>query len=265
MAKSSSKVAAKASVTEVKVSNAKAAALGTIFGNIGDTIGNASVETDYVRESAIEQVESYLKEAMTKHGLQVEMLKAPSKQNPGELWTIIVDAMNIPRRYAYCAKHNAKEKDESKHITPETMTADQKVEADLRTSVRDNYLSKIRNFIRDRGANPLDLYGNIAQAKADKERKLANAKAKEAVDAAKQSSSKETHVESEESTSEESTSEEKAPVMNAKGAVALRDFLSLWIAQNNEGKVSAELEFLLDTADDLLDAVKDFISKKTSK
>lgn len=206
----------------------QAQTLGALISDIGETLGNYSADSEMTKSDTRATIEEYLTVAMKEHGLQVEMLKAPSKTNPGELWTILVDAINAPR--VACD-------------LPE-----------LSTGTRDNYLSRIRAFVRDRGAMPLDLFGNLAVKKAKV--------------AAEQVASEQAVSEETNSTSEElpevsaAVIADKPTVMNAKGLIALRDFLALFIEQNDEPEASADMEFVLGAADELLQATKKIIAKK---
>lgn len=124
---------------KVSAENKRLGNIGDALQQVGETIGYYSVETDMLKADVRLAVEEHLKFALSR-GLTVEMLKAPSSKNPGECWTAIVDALQGVR--------------ESAGLDP------------LKDSTRDNYLSRIRNFVRDRAANPLDLFGNFAVKKA---------------------------------------------------------------------------------------------------
>lgn len=127
----------KLSATDRKAdkTNAKYASIGDMMQEAGIEIGTYTAYKDSLQSSVVEHVTTLLKSAM-KQGLDVNMLKAPTKDTPREAYTCLVDAMNAAR-----------------------VSAGMK-ELDVR--VRDNYMSKIRAFVKDRGANPLDLFGNLA-------------------------------------------------------------------------------------------------------
>lgn len=208
-------------LTEGMMDDAKAQLLGSTMSNVGELIGvyTAAQETD--QADTVGQVSEFLKDAM-RQGLTVEMLKAPTKIAPRECYTALVDALQLARQV-------------------------QGLKA-ISDATRDNYLSRIRAYVRDRGANPLDLFGNLAAAKAEKERKLA----------AKESSKSEKAA----SIGEENDADDKpvSPgnssgsivVRDTRGAPALAAYLATWI-EDNTGTVA--LEKLLQMAGDLLTQV----------
>lgn len=144
------------SLSQVNRDKAKAdqvsGSIGDAMQQIGETIGYYTVEKELLQSDTLAAVQSYLKQAM-KHGLTVAMLKAPTKLNPSECYTCLVDALQSVRK--------------ASGLKP------------LADATRDNYLSRIRSYIRDCGANPLDLFGNIAmKAKKEADQKtVAQAKA----------------------------------------------------------------------------------------
>jgi hypothetical protein len=133
---------------------------------------------------------------MKSNGLTVVMLKAPTKNEPRECYTCLVDALQAVRIGA--------------GLKP------------LKDSTRDNYLSRIRAFVKARGAEPLDLFGNLAVKKAEQERKLA--------------------VKGEPGSSEDSgdvdTKPQQRELVAARGIPALHAFLTEWNSQNAEGTVA---------------------------
>lgn len=235
------KVIKQASVTEKKVSAARAFRLSTVAHTIGETIGLYEANKVLTREEVRQEVENYLKTAMKEDGLTEDMLYKPSKNNPGELYTIIVDSLNTH----YRALHGE----------------------DLDVRLRDNRMSKIRAFVRDRGAVPLDLFGTFAAKASAEKAKLAVKQAKDAaskVVADAQASSKETHSANEESAP--AAPAEVAPAKpNARGLLALQDYLSEFIAQNDEPEISDEMEFVLGACDELLQTINKLIATKQAK
>jgi hypothetical protein len=212
-----SKTSLSATTRKQAVADDVAARQGVAISTIGEMIGNYSTSTEFDKADLVANISSVLVAAMKDDDLQAEDLKAPSNSNPGELWTVLVDSINAPRLA---------------NELPE-----------LATGTRDNYLSRIRAFLRARGAEPLDLFGNFAVKKAKAEAAAAQ-QAKEAVDKAKDSSEESGEV------------ADKNAVVNAKGPVALRDFLAAFIVQNDYKKANNRMQHLIDMADDLLEEAK---------
>lgn len=175
----------------------KYASLGDAMMQVGESIGYYSVEHDIAQETTIGVVSTILKDAM-KQGLEVAMLKAPTKSEPRECYTCLVTALQAVRTAA--------------GLTP------------LKDATRDNYLSRIRAFVKARGAEPLDLFGNIAVKKAEQDRKL-NKTAKP-VDSADAGDGADTD-----------SSKDSDATPTARGIPALHAFLTEWTKQNDVGMV----------------------------
>lgn len=109
--------------------------------NVGTAIGTQEKREKAARGEVLALVNAKLCEAM-KAGLTADDLKAPTKNWPGVFFTAIVTAMEEARG----AKFETKQEKGN----------------------RDNMMTRMRNFLRDRGANPLDLYGNLARTAANK-------------------------------------------------------------------------------------------------
>lgn len=175
--------------------NARYTSLGAAMHEIGESIGYYSIEHDFAQETVISAVSNVLKNAM-KQGLEVAMLKAPTKAEPRECYTCLVDALQGVRSAA--------------GLPP------------LKDATRDNYLSRIRAFVKARGAEPLDLFGNLAVKKAEQDRKLNKVAAASGTDSA------------------EGTASERGndtPKVDMKGIPALHSHLVAWLASNEVGHV----------------------------
>lgn len=110
--------------------------IASLLTSVGMHIGALETETELLRIEAQVHIEQSLREAM-KLGLQESMLSGRTVGGKKEdCYMLIVSNMQDFRVGAGLAA--------------------------LSDKVRDNYLCKIRAFVRDRGANKLDLYGNEA-------------------------------------------------------------------------------------------------------
>lgn len=211
-----------AKVRTDKKADTKAADIGDLVAQIGDEIGHYSADADIAKGSLLQHVESLLRKAMDA-GLTDEMLKAPTKIEPRECYVLLVDAINAPRLA------NGLE--------------------ELKSSVRDNYMSKMRAFLRSRGAEALDLFGNIAKTKAK---------------AASKTSEPEPEAdEAEADEAEQATSRTKSPASKSGapahliGLPAVHAFLTEWVAANPAGTISAEWrDKIIDLNDELEDLLK---------
>lgn len=120
------------SIVDAAEAKAKQLALVNVMKSAGSTIGKYMAKKEKMKGELVASVTDILQDAMTNHGLTVDMLKAPTKETPRPCYTGLVDAMSKTCGGA------------------------------LDVRVRDNYMSKIRAYVKDRGANPLDLFGNLA-------------------------------------------------------------------------------------------------------
>lgn len=216
--------------------DAQAAKLGVLMAEVGEQIGVREADVAIGKAETIETVEALLRQMMA-NGLTCgtgvkgdksvpDMLKAPNNNFPGELYTVFVDAINAPR-----------------------------IAADLpevSKGVRDNYLSKMRTFVRARGAAPLDLYGNLAKAKAEAT-KSANAKTKVDVSS------------SDDESGEATPSAAVAHVESVKGVAPLLAFLSKWIAENPKKELAdgSDLLHIIGAAEDLLSDAQDLFKAES--
>lgn len=174
------------------------ASVGQLMSCAGETIGHYTVEKDLLQSDTLAAVQSYLNDAM-QQGLDEEMLRAPSASRTGEAYTCLVTALQETR-----------------------IAAGMDV---LKDSTRDNYMSRIRAYVRDRGANPLDLFGNLkvkAQRAALKAQATKNADGQTEAERAT-----EHHV---------SPSAQSGTAESMIGLPALHKFLEAWVGAN-ENKV----------------------------
>lgn len=202
---------------DAEAADKKAATLGDIMQRVGDELGAYTVEHDLLQIDVRTSIEEHLRTAM-KMGLEVAMLKAPTKAEPRECYTCLVDALNAQRRGAGLKL--------------------------LSDATRDNYMTRIRAFVRDRGANPLDLFGNLA-VKAKKEA------AKQAAQPAPAASSEaETDDAVEEVASKPAVSHASAEKLF--GATPLAQFLTAWVAENQTNVAAGKFVAM---ATDMLNAL----------
>lgn len=188
--------------------DAKNAILGHSMMQIGEAIGYYSIEQAIAQTDVITTITELLKLAM-KNGLEVGMLKASTKNSPRECYDCLVNALQGVRSEV-----------EMKPISDAT---------------RDNYLSRIRAYVRDRGANPLDLFGNLA-TKAKKAAEAAKSTAPEAGDA-----SEDIEVADDVDTKDVS----QRQLVAAKGLPSLHAFLKEWITQNDVGIVAEKYRLMV--------------------
>lgn len=207
-----------AKVRGTSKANQKAATIGDLVQRIGDEIGHFSADQDIGRGMLQETIEGLLRDAM-KAGLTVEMLKAPTKASPQECYVALVDAINAPRV---------------------AIGLDA-----LKNSVRDNYLSKIRAFLKARGAEPLDLFGNRAKAGKFNPAKKVTASAE-----ADESEAERVTLRTVSFNTKQGTDE------SLIGLPALQKFLNAWIDANGEGKVKASfVEMVADLRDEIAEVL----------
>lgn len=221
-----------AKVTKPKAALSKAARdtakQNAKFGNIGDAMQDIGIElATYTIDKELAQadlrayVESALRTAMKKHGLQVEMLKASTKNKTYEAYDCLVNALQGTR-----------------------IAAGMKPLAD---ATRDNYMSRIKAFVRDRGANPLDLFGNYA-VKAAAEKKKAAAKV-----AAAPAESSEGASDTQDAPSTEEA--DNARMQALRGLKPLNEFLLAWIDANDVGAVAEKYRVMVSDLQKQLGAV----------
>lgn len=200
----------------VKISAAERAVVeeNEKFGNIGDTlqelgseIGHYMVDKELAQESLLDVVSALLLRAM-EQGLTVDMLKAPSKSNPGECFIAIVDGINAARIGAG--------------------------KGELATGARDNYMTRIRAFVRDRGANPLDLFGNLAV-------KAAKTRTPRQPSAPSEPSDDTLQRETESTPSPDSVSGKDGSLF---GLVPLNAFLIQWLDANPAGTIKTKIDYI---------------------
>lgn len=117
----------------------------------------------------------------------------------------------------------------------------------LVNATRDNYMSRIRTFVSARGAEPLDVFGNLKAAaqKAERERKAAEAKklTGDTIDAAKESSDE---------TESDPVTITQPKVVELRGAPALGQFLAAWIEGNDGNNALLKIRTM---AEDLLNQI----------
>ena len=107
--------------------------IGAKLVEAGEALGTYTVSSEIDKVATVKLVDESLRAAM-KAGLQRDMLKAGS-----QCYLSFTGAISAVR--------------EANELEP------------ISNGTRDNYMSRIRDFISARGAEPLDLYGNIAEAK----------------------------------------------------------------------------------------------------
>lgn len=117
--------------------------IGLMLCEAGETLGAYTVMAQQDSTTCLESMTASLTLAMS-DGLTVDMLKAGRAA-----YTALVESFQNVR-------------------TANGMTQ-------LTNATRDNYASRIRSFVRDRGANPLDVFGNLkaAEQKAAKKAEAA--------------------------------------------------------------------------------------------
>lgn len=106
--------------------------IGLMLCEAGETLGAYTVMAQQDSTTCLESMTASLTLAMS-DGLTVDMLKAGRAA-----YTALVESFQNVR-------------------TANGMTQ-------LTNATRDNYASRIRSFVRDRGANPLDVFGNLKSA-----------------------------------------------------------------------------------------------------
>lgn len=241
----------KQSLSSVKnaKANKQANILGVAAAELGDMLGNYVCEARIAGATVECMVKAKL-DYMMLNGLTVDdsidMLKAPNKNNPGELYCIMVEAMNAPL-WAHAMIE----------LDVESLTDEQRTKFGMAKGRRDKYMSKCRAYIRNRGTMPLDLHDNAYRNKA-KDKAKQPAKSSDEKPAAQPVAANEPKQVSFVASNDE-------PIKPI-GLAALRDFLASWVEfTNKEAERSAELESVLELSDDLLDAVKHAIVKVQGK
>jgi len=187
------------SVVEVMTEKQKVAAICKPLKDAGAAIGNYMVKKEKIKGELREKVQALVKESMAA-GLQVEMLKASSEKVTRPAYDAFVNAI---------AKARGIEWDDSNK------------------AVRDNYMSKVRAFVKDRGANPLDLFGNFAQKKAAEDKKLESNKKTE-------NTASTTQAEDDDADNKVTVTETREREVDLKGLPALNTYLVAWLAANGE-------------------------------
>lgn len=190
--------------------------------SIGMAMGAFQVESEFMQLDVLSHVENALREAM-KLGLVIEHLKAKA-----DCYNLIVTNWNDFRVEAG--------------------------RAPLSTGTRDNYMSRIRKFVQDRGANPLDLFGNLAVKAAKKQ-------------ASKSNSSKGTTKTNEQQAPKSATQEITADIDQVQllpmlGAPCLVAYLEKWIECNRS---TASLANVAKSAADFMGMVKGMTGIASSK
>lgn len=227
-----------AKVRGTSKANQKAATIGDLVQRIGDEIGHFSADQDIGRGMLQETIEGLLRDAI-KAGLTVEMLKAPTKASPQECYVALVDAINAPRLAL-----DDITRERFAGVPDDVLRAKGLLLGELKNSVRDNYLSRIRNFLKSRGAEPLDLFGNIAKAKS-------KAATKQGVSEASDDDEAERVTARTVSFNAKSGTDE-----SLIGLPALQKFLNAWIDANGEGKVKASfVEMVADLRDEIAEVL----------
>ncbi|MHB0978452.1 MAG: hypothetical protein ACYC1K_03585 [Minisyncoccota bacterium] len=187
-------------IDAAKVNN-KDAHIGLMLCEAGETLGAYTVMAQQDSTTCLEAMTVSLKLAMA-DGLSVDMLKAGRAA-----YVALVDSFQYVR--------------EANGMPP------------LSNATRDNYLSRIRNFVRDRGANPLDVFGNL---KAMEQRKAKKEAAPVAAPSSKTELLSQTIAKKEDST-------------ELNGIAPLQNFLTAWTAANDGNAALLQLRTL---AGDLL-------------
>ena len=182
--------------------------IASLLTSVGMHIGALETETELLRIEAQVHIEQSLREAM-KLGLQESMLSGRTVGGKKEdCYMLIVSNMQDFRVGAGLAA--------------------------LSDKVRDNYLCKIRAFVRDRGANKLDLYGNEAN-------KARNANAGKGKGSAGKSAASSVGNNNPQPISED------AAYGNLAGVPVLLKFMNEWLAVNSN--VAALNDFTLAAQD----------------
>lgn len=222
----SKKVKLSAVERELAKKNATYATVGDAMAAIGDEIGAYTADKELMQSEVLLDVARHLRAAM-KLGLEVNMLKAPTKDMPRECYTILVDAINAPRLSAGMDE--------------------------LKPATRDNYLSRIRAFVKARGAVDLDLFGNLRTKELKAVKKAAPAKS--------------TPVDSDGAEpSEEELATSRTVSFNAKsgtpenliGLPALNAYMLQWLEANPVGTIAGQYR---DMAVDMQKAMAEVLAK----
>lgn len=192
--------------------------------SIGMAMGSFQVESEFLQVDVLAHVENALREAM-KLGLVIEHLKAKA-----DCYTLIVNNWNDFRVGAG--------------------------RAPLSTGARDNYMSKIRKFVQDRGANPLDLFGNLA-TKAKKQASKSTSS-----NATKSTTSEANQAPVKSATQEITNDLSQIELLPMLGAPCLVAYLEKWIECN---KSTASLAAVAKSAMDFMGHVKGMTGIVSSK
>lgn len=216
----------------------RCAALGAILSQVGDQIGHYEAEKGQLDIDVIVEVKALLDRGMKEYGLTEEDTYKGTKKEPNPVWHMMVDAMNAPRIAAGL---------------PE-----------LGTGTRDNYMSRIRQYLKDRGATPLDLHGSIAKEKAMQALRAAAEKSK---DDAAPADKKTVSFKAKASEADDDAEEGSGEAANAPRytLAALQDTLAGFITTNDEPDADAETELLLKMAEDFLQVVNNIVKKQKAK
>lgn len=197
-------------------------AIASHMASIGMSMGAYGVETELLQCDVLSSVENALREAM-KLGLVVEHLKAKA-----DCYNILVGNWQDFRVEAG--------------------------RAPLSTGTRDNYMSRIRKFVQDRGANPLDLFGNLAVKEAKTKNKSSNA--------AKTAASEPSQAPAKSATQEIVNDLDQVQLLPMLGAPCLVAYLEKWIECNRS---TASLNNVAKSAADFLGMVKGMTGIVSSK
>lgn len=191
--------------------------------SIGMAMGAFQVESEFMQLDVLSHVENALREAM-KLGLVIEHLKAKA-----DCYNLIVTNWNDFRVEAG--------------------------RAPLSTGTRDNYMSRIRKFVQDRGANPLDLFGNLAVKEAKKQASKSNSSKAPKSTANEQQAPK--------SATQEITADiDQVQLLPMLGAPCLVAYLEKWIECNRS---TASLANVAKSAADFMGMVKGMTGIASSK
>jgi hypothetical protein len=185
--------------TRVNAQQSKEMQIGCLLVNAGEALGTYTASDAWDRKTCGEVMDNALRAAM-KAGLTVDMLKAGKPA-----YIALVDSIQNVRV--------------ANDMEP------------LANGTRDNYLSRIRAFIAARGAQPLDIFGNLKAAAM----KLAKGKSGTTSGKGKKSGPVDIHK-----------------VVDMKGAPSLGKFLAVWIEANDGNQGLLQLRKM---AQDLLTAV----------
>lgn len=204
-----------------------AGSIGDAMQVIGETIGYYTVEKDTLQADTTAVVQKFLKQSM-KQGLTVAMLKAPSKANPSECYVALVGALQTVRTSA--------------GLKP------------LADATRDNYMSRIRNFVRDAGVNPLDLFGNLATtAKKEEDKKV--------VEQAKEITAKLALAKPESEEDEDQELSEDTGKQFTGGIPALHAMLKQWHTANDVGLVAEKYRAMVADMINLIETELPFVKE----